>query len=177
MVPIKKEELKDRLESRLNVLYGQNTGNKSTTFNDNTGKRIIPPEARPLVAALAMTEGVKKTSEIFGVGKDQIANIRDGKGWDGYQRPERVEEVKKVKEVVSELALEKLQDSLGLITHESLKDLSPKKLVSIGKDISIIVKNVSGEQQNQNIAQVILFAPNQRDEKKYETIDVEAKVV
>lgn len=178
MISITQEELEKRLDSKVNVLRGQTTGGHSHTFNDNPNlsKPVVPPEARGLVSALAALQGINNTAADLGLERHQVSNIARGLDRKGKADPTRQAEVKNARESVADYALGKVLSSLSLLTDERLEKLPTKDLAEASKDLSVVVRNISGDAgtQRPNIAQVVLFSPRVREDSEYEAITVEA---
>jgi hypothetical protein len=187
MIEITQKELEERLNSRTSspkIIRGQTTGNGSYTFHDNKneeGKTIIPQEANGLVSALVALEGrggQKKVANLFNVGQDKISNIVNGKNWDGEKRDHLVSKAKDGRQAASDLALTKLQESLGLITNDRVSALPIQEIVDISQKMSVIVRNISGDQNKApQIGQVVLLAPSIKEESRYDVMTIEAQAV
>lgn len=72
-------------------------------------------------------------------------------------------------------ALKVLQSSLHLLSPDKLESVKAKDLATIARDMSVISKNMEPEHQpteSSNKPQFIVYAPQVRDERSYETVIV-----
>lgn len=179
MIPISEDELSARLENKANILRPTIQKNGSYQLQNREGhcgiENKIPREARPLVAAMAMVSGNKATAEVLGISHQRVQELKTGKDRNGVPIPEEVAKVEAIRERLADVAISKTLAALNIITDERLKGLPVQEAVSAAKDLSIVVRNVSGDPGSKAAAnaQVIIFSPNQRDRSTYDTIDVE----
>lgn len=76
--------------------------------------------------------------------------------------------------LVRDKALEKLMSTLGLIDEGKLLDQDAKGLAHVASSLSRVVKDTAPAEissRDTNV-QVVVYAPQQRDEKRFEVIDV-----
>ena len=142
------------------------------------GASEVPLATKTLVGTLANLDRQSNVelANDFGLSKDQVSAFKHGKSTvNGEVNPELKEGIDNNLGVVKDKAEEILLQTLGLITPERLIGVQKvKELVSVAKDMSTIVRNVTPQQSNapQNLIQIINHGQN--TEEAYETIEIQS---
>jgi len=187
MIEISQDEMNIRLNSPVNVARGTVwNGSTAHVMHDvprGDNYRKLGEETKLLIGTLAKFDSRQNVAEAFGITPNTVSNISSGcvdsdreKGH--FKDPEFIKKLSDIRESVAEKALGKVMDVLQLVTDEKLSKKDVTDVATIAKDLSVVVRNVSGDNgaNRPNIAQVVLFAPNQRRESSYDTMTIEAKV-
>ena len=152
------------------------------------GDANLSPMMRTLIGAAAEVDGNNaSTARTFGCSDRAVANYKLGRtshseSIDPVARSEVQEQVEVLtdkREGIKDKALSRL-DSLfdGPISAENLDTLKPREGISAAKDLATVIDRVTPKDNIQdNRVQFVIFAPRQREEKEYETVDVEAREV
>ena len=188
MIEITSEEAQKRLERSEplpEIIHGTSwKGNGSVIPSERAPVKRLDDESRLLLGTLAQFQSHTKLANEFDLNKARVHHIANGFIHSGddkaaYKDVDFCKKLEEAKGGVAALALDKLIGSLGLINHEKLDKLPVADLVTVTKDLSVVVRNVTGQagENKPNIAQVIFFAPKTREEKSYDSIEVAAQVV
>lgn len=133
--------------------------------NPNIDNDIV----RATIGALAATgsASIKEISEEFGVTENQIKGARDSKNEDIKKR------IETAKNKVSEIALDRLMLSLGLMTPEVLTNTKPKDLSVVMANLSSVVSRMKSE-ESEKAASINLnvYVPETKQLENYSVIDV-----
>lgn len=176
---------------------GLETQNSSSDLEDNFGDKEVTivkwgghskverehykltHDERVSIGALGQNFPPKDVAELTGVSVDCVRDLRNGKkGSSGYNA-ELAAQVSsaagKRREEVSIVAVDKLLESLGVISTEKLQALDAKGASLVASNLSRVVSNMSpkesGDGNKPNI-KIVLFQPKPSEEKHFETIEI-----
>ena len=182
------EESNDRLNAEDNLCLGVDVKPLHTGGRKN-GDKNLSPMMRTLIGAAAVIDGDnKKTAKTFGVSDRQVANLKLGR----TSHSETIDPVAKsnVVEVVEAAQIDtraQVRDKAssrlaslfdGPISEENLATLKPREAISAAKDLATVIDRVSPrEAHHGNQVQFVVFAPRQKEEKEYETVEIDAREV
>ena len=178
------EEARRRLDSSKNLVnslpangtsvHAKPTENCTTVVplqQGRSGRPKIPDFLKVKVGTLAHTESQKGLSKEFGVSEAVISKTKTGKVG-GQNIQDRISENLGF---ARDLALERLMSTLGLIDETKLMDQDAKGLASVASSLSKVVKDTAPVETagaREAGVQVLIYAPQQREEKKFEVVDV-----
>lgn len=135
------------------------------------GSHNVPEFMRTAVAILSRGgENQKTISREFGITQANTSYIESGKT-KGIDE----EKVAKALDQVRDVALDRLMKSLGLMDEDKLSECSAPALAGIAANMGKVVeKMLPRDQSSSNGAgvQLIIYAPQLKDESKYRTIEV-----
>jgi hypothetical protein len=133
-------------------------------------RKKIPDLLKAKLGTLAHFENQHKLEEEFGVSQPVISKAKNGKvgGSDIQDR------INMNLGLVRDKALEKLMSTLGLIDEAKLMDQDAKGLAHVASSLSRVVKDTAPAEigSGDTKVQVVVYAPQQKDERKFEVIDV-----
>lgn|SRR5678815_3631265 len=146
---------------------------------DDKGKVIKPPvlidlpkvpeEVRDLVAVDALKDGYRETAKLHGISKTAVGDI--------VKTSEVAQDIKGAivmnKYGITNLATAKLMRTLDLLQPEFIDKEVDKITVIAG--LSKVINNMEDKGKDKGGEKVVhlhLYAPNQKDEKEYATIEV-----
>jgi hypothetical protein len=73
------------------------------------------------------------------------------------------------------MALDKLMASLGLVNPETLSTCGAKDASLVARNLAMVVDKLTPKEAgDQSRVQLVIYAPQRKTEKHYETIDVHA---
>lgn len=163
---ISQEEAQRRLRSERNTAARSNHVVVETHRNGRG--QTIPTELKVLVGTLAHVDTQKNVAEAFDVPQSDVSLIKNGKVG-GAAVAEKIEQNL---EVVRDKAIEKLMICLGLLTPEKLAEEKARSVSAIAADMSRVVEKTLPRQNAGPQVQLVVYAPQQRDESKYRVIEV-----
>ena len=144
------------------------------------GNVEVPSTLRNLIAGTAAVEGREEAlnlARIFNISNSSVSAYSNGaSSTASYNKPKT--EIKDVintrKRHASRKALRKLHSTLDNIEEVDLKNLGPKDLASIAKDLAGVVKIMTPDEGHVSgpLVQFQLFSPPTRSENEYEVIQV-----
>lgn len=178
------EELKARLDNPRNLA---NRFSKATTAQKHKEDKVTVIDKRKIgshkdrvdltveerTLAVAMNRaGLATTRElgpIFGVSQMAISNGNTGKA---KVDEERLALLDRQMGVVRDAALDRLMDSLGLLSKEKMESCKPKELSDIAANMGkVIEKTLPKAQRDGAQMNVIVYAPEQKTEKAYRVVE------
>jgi hypothetical protein len=152
-----------------------------------SGDANLSPMMRTIIGAAAKLDGPAAASKTFNVSDRQASNLALGrKTRDEAINPnaaaevvEVAEKAKSVNEQVKEKAGSRLASLFdGPISAENISTLKPREAISAAKDLATVIDRVSPKEREFGTGvQFVIFAPRQKEEDEYETIDVTAREV
>ncbi|MHC4648743.1 MAG: hypothetical protein ACYTBJ_25075 [Planctomycetota bacterium] len=154
-----------------------------------TGRKTLSPMMRNLIGAAARIDGAKSASKAFDVSESSARHY--SKGRTGQEQPivkaEKAEVEKHVDNIRTKRekitngsydAIAALFDDDGPVSAENVKAMKPREAVSVAKDLAAVVDRITPKEKDTGQkVQVVVFAPRQKEEKDYESIDIDARVV
>ncbi len=181
-------ELKKQLTSKKNLLNSESVTPEVRKIKDGkaqvgnrTGAKGIPPFMREMIAVSAKAHGSTETAKAFGVHRNTANGYAHGKvgGHNGRTDKELISKIEDMKERVADAALQKLMSAVGLITEEELAVAKVGTKASVASSLAGVVDRVTRKDKAEiNVnAGVIVYAPSQREERDFPTIQVAAQVV
>jgi len=152
------------------------------------GDNNLSPMMRTLIGAAAkLDDNNSSTAKAFGVSDRAVANYRDGKTSESMAvEPAAISALDKVVEQgrdrraeAKEKAIDRLASLFdGPISTENLDTLKPREAISAAKDLATVIDRVTPKDQSvDNRVQFVVFTPRQKEEKEYETIEINAREI
>ena len=142
----------------------------------------VPDSLRQLIAEEQLLNGrpaALKLAAQFGISSSSVSAYANGAtSTASYDQPKPaiINHLNKAREKATKRASKTLNAALGAITQDKLDYTDAKDLASIAKDMSAIIKNLEPKQVQSddmsNTPQFVIFAPQFRDERSFETIHV-----
>ena len=170
-----KADLERRLKSPRNILnlpqlQRQRCAIVSMPRNGRTkGATNIPSPIKIMAGVLAKTESAKDVADALDISKSSVYKAS------GTNAPAEVKAaVDNTTEKIRDLALDKLMGSLGIINDETLANVSAKDASSIARNLATVANQLSPRDAVASGATLIIYAPQQRQEKHFPVIDVAA---
>ena len=171
-----KADLERRLKSPRNILnlpqlQRQRCAIVSMPRNGRAkGATNIPSPIKIMAGVLAKTESAKDVADALDISKSSVYKAS------GTNAPAEVKAaVDNTTEKIRDLALDKLMGSLGIINDETLANVSAKDASSIARNLATVANQLSPRDRGDaSQATLIIYAPQQRQEKHFPVIDVAA---
>lgn len=134
----------------------------------------IVPIMKPVVGALAWSQGVNKTAKEFDISRQRVYELKNARSCHGVTDHELKDKISEIRGNVADVALQKTLALMGLVDPATLAGSKARDIISIAKDTSVIYKNVAEQDSGpkDNVAKVVIIAPAPKDPEKYEIIDV-----
>lgn len=134
----------------------------------------ILPIMKPVVGALAWSEGVNKTAREFDISRQRVYELKNARSCHGITDHELKDKISELRGSVADVALQTTLALMGLVDPSKLSGSKPQDIISIAKDTSVIYKNVADQDTGprDNVAKVVIIAPTPKDPEKYEIIDI-----
>jgi len=162
---LSREESERRLTSPRNLLNVLPRDNSAVVQLHKTNGRgaAIPQSLKVIASVLAKTEPHQEIKDAL-----NIKTI-------GSKNPDVVSAVERTTERIRDMALERLMLSLGIINDETLSNCGAKDAAIVARNLAGVVEKLTPKDlQGQSGVTLVVYAPQQRSEKHYETIDVKA---
>jgi hypothetical protein len=151
---ISDEELERRLQSPKNLANLLDRSRICTrVVSSSPPATRAPVVVRATAGALAIQSSVPEVAEEFQLSPNSVREATHS------HNPEVKSRVDNAIERVRDLALDKLMESLGLITEEKVKKSTARDISVIAANMSRVVENVTPKQVGGNV-QLVLYAPN-----------------
>lgn len=136
------------------------------------GRHVTPEPIRDLIGLLGENQSAASVARAFGVSGNTAERAVTGRVGGRPATEERAAKVHARKLEIQDTALTKLMASLNLIDEEKLADTSAKDLSVIAGNMAKINANLEGQGTLGNNISITVYAPAQKEEHKYKTIDV-----
>lgn len=172
---ITKESLNKRLMSSKNLLNTLDINHSIVPSNVIVLEPVVKintpqvksQELRVLSGALAKIDSVPNVAESLNLTEQQVKSARDSKVIES--------KIDKVIDGVSELALTRVMDCLGLLSRENLMDCKAKDLSIIASNLSRVHTNVRKQDNNQSGSpMLVIYSPQMNQLNHYSTVSVGA---
>lgn len=133
-------------------------------------------EQRDAIAKVAASGAYKQKdiAAVFGCDQRTVSTCLTGKVGSRPANEDRAAKRNERLDVAKDTALEKLMAALGLIDKDKLSGLdSAKELGKFSKDMASVFNSLQNEAgANRAPVNLIVYAPQSREEKQFKTIDV-----
>ena len=137
----------------------------------NEGVKNLDEEERNQIAIRSRT-GETQTSlaHEFNVTTDTVCKIENGK-------VKGIDEERVAREVndIRDKALQKLMASLNLLSEEKLSKCNARDISTVSANMSRVVEKMMPKENQIQNTQVIIYAPELRQEKYFDVVEVSAK--
>jgi hypothetical protein len=144
----------------------------------------VPDSLRKIIGEEAVINGRQAALQLaseFGISPSSVSAYANGAtSTTTYDTPSKsiIGHINKSRERAIKRAQKTLNGALTAITQEKLDYADPKDLASIAKDMTVVIKNLEPPQQTVDpegvkAPQFVIFAPQFRDERTFETITVQ----
>lgn len=147
---------------------------KHNRHGKTEGALNIPEPTRELIGTLSALGTQTATAKAFGISNAAAHLAEHGKGGDGKARRARIEE--NIGKVVDK-ALDKLLCTIDNMGEDQLGSLPIKEAAAVASQMSKVVANLNKREDDAGrgvAAQLIVYAPTQVTEERYEVIEVGA---
>lgn len=147
------------------------------------GDNNVPESLRKIIGEEAVINGRQSALQIardFGISSSSVSAYAKGAtSTSSYDSPAKslISHINKSRQRAIKKASSTLNAALGSITQEKLDYADAKDLSAIAKDMSVVIKNLEPPQQTNTeegpqAPQFVIFAPQFRDERSFDTINV-----
>lgn len=144
------------------------------------GNNEVPESLRALLGITSVAEGRRDALDIareLGISPASVSAYANGAtSTTTYNRPDGLlkEKVDIVRTDIIKKAQTRLSTSLDNITEDKLSEASLKELAIVGKSLSGIIKDLEPDKANDNgnAPQVVIYAPQVKQENYYETLEL-----
>lgn len=170
-------ETEKLLLSPNNILHKTlGAGNHGNGGNRNgTSHQVLTEESRARIGLLASLIGDKATSELTGVQRPSVTNLKNGKTLAG--KPDEIlqKNLDIRRGVIQEKALEKVELFVDMLGNSDLND--DVKRSSIAERVASIFDKLTPKTPTINAerAQIIFYSPKVKESTQYPIIEVEAQ--
>lgn len=161
-VPSQKEVIQN------NVKHVDLVPNRSGSHNLSEATR----DAIENLAAIGGHGSQRKLAEVFNISESVVSTAKTGRVGGKPANEERAEKRDDRILAVKDIALRKLMESLNLCTEDKLLDMKAKDLGHFAASMSKVVSNFTQSEPTQNNVNVVIYAPEMRDEVKYKTVEI-----
>jgi predicted transcriptional regulator len=176
----------DELQNELDRLNGNKPEVQiveKPTPGRNEGDVNVPDSLRKIIGEEAVINGRQSAlalANMFGVSDSSVSAYAKGAtSTSTIDKPKSsiLSHINKSRERSIKRASKKMNEALDAITPDKLADVKARDLAAIARDMSVVIKNLepeksSGEGEEKNTPQFVIFAPQFRDERTFETMVV-----
>lgn len=147
------------------------------------GDNNVPDSLRKLIAETALMDGREAALQLardFGISASSVSAYTNGAtSTKTYDSPKEsiVHHVNIIKERAIKRASRTLNGALKAISQDKLDNTDAKDLAGIARDMTVVIKNLSPDSSSEGsdgtkIPQFVVFAPQFRDERSFESITI-----
>lgn len=179
------EEVTRRLESTNNLLnFGRvqklRHGSGNISNHESAGRRNgdigIPPIFQEIIGTLAKVSTVKEVSEKLSLSHSQVQSLKEGKttnthGENLELKSSIVANLAGLKNKILDKAAGKLLRSLDAIKEDEVDDLGALKASELSRNLAGVMDKMTPKNDisQNNVGQIIVFAPQTRSIESYPT--------
>ena|SRR5438128_726039 len=164
------EELKEEVRASPPPPQGMNESEESSLkivpFKEGLGRHRppLPDEVRDTIAILSHgNDGQKEIAREFGVSQAEVSYLKTGRARSSARASiERVQE----------RAIERLMESLGLLTNEKIEKCNAVNISAIASNLAKVVNQTSPGNLDGSGVNLVVYAPQVRNEKYYKSVEV-----
>jgi len=128
----------------------------------------ISPGLQVIAGVLAKTEKVSVVARALEINESSVRNAAHSKD------PEVSSAIERTTEKIRDLALNKLMASLGIVNDETLSQCGAKDASTVARNLAGVVEKLSPKDVMGSNVTLVVYAPQLRNEKHYDTIEVKA---
>jgi len=169
------ETARQRLSSWKNLALAAEQGftkaeHEVRVMPGNGKPEILTVEDSTIIATLARAGGNgQEIGDAFGVSRDAVMTIKN----DGTAKVDEAR-VATLLERATDIALDRLMDSMSFISHEKLTKLGAKDLSAVASNMSKVHSNLKGDKSaNQGpLVNIHIFSPPIKQVTSFKSIDV-----
>lgn len=165
------------VESPNNILHKRlGTGNSGNQGNRaGTPHTTLTEEARARVGMLASLIGDKAASELTGISRPSVTNLKNGKDLSGRSDETLQKNLDSRRGVIQEKALERVETFIDMLGTSDLGD--DVKRSAIAERVASIFDKLTPKTPTINAekAQIIFYSPKVKESNAYPIIEVEAQ--
>lgn len=145
----------------------------SVQRNGREGDKNIPETVKELAGVLAHFDSQTNVAESLGISVSQVHQYKNGRNGQHAPNEELKDRIDERLGNARDIALDRLVDSLNVITPEKLEKIKVVNAASIAQKMASVLEK-TGEKKN-DIGNVIfqLYYPRIQEEKTFEVIEVE----
>lgn len=136
----------------------------------------LTEQERATIGALAHLDTAKNIAREFGISRQHVENLKFGRvgarGGDEKEHPELKSKLGQKLEQVRDVALDKLMESLGLITQENLSECDAKDLSGIAANMSKVVEKTLPKQDGSQGVKIQIYAPQLKEIDQFKLVEV-----
>ena len=163
----------DNAQQRLNSTHNPVAEIREIKRPGNSlGRRGFGVEFQAEVAALAHRKTIREVAEKVGVSEGQVSNWKHGSTDGETLNTKLIESTERKLEGVRDTALDKLMLALGVIDEEKIEKLSVKDAAAVAESMAGIIDRTTKKVPVFNAAQVIIMAPQQKEESKFQVVEI-----
>jgi hypothetical protein len=153
------------------------------TRGRSNGDKNVPDSLRKIIGETALLDGRQAALDLaadFGISPSSVSAYAKGAtSTTSYNSPKEsiISHINKSRARAVKKASRTLNQALGAITQDKLDYADAKDLSGIAKDMAVIIKNLEpqtngGDDPDKKAPQFVIFAPQFRDERSFDTIHV-----
>jgi len=139
----------------------------------NIGGKEVPIELKHAAGLLAQTDTIKNVAEVLGLNTNTVAQAKHGRSTYGKENEELKSRLEADLNKVRDKALDRLLTSLDLLDDEKIGKATAKDISVISSNMAKVIGGTLPKEAATNIqAQLIVYAPTQVTEQKFEVVEI-----
>lgn len=139
----------------------------------NVGGKEVSLDMKHLAGLLTQTDTIKDVANALGLNVNTVAQSKHGRTTHGQENPELKARLDESLAVVRDKAMDRLLASLDLLEDEKISKASAKDIAAISANMAKVMSSTLPKENNNNInAQLIVYAPTQINESRFEVVEV-----
>jgi len=161
-----KESVRASLSPPQGMDESEESSLKLIPFKEGLGRHRppLPDEVRDTIAILSHgNDRQKEIAKEFGVSQAEVSYLKTGRARSN---------VRASIERVQERAIERLMESLGLLTNEKIEKCNAVNISAIASNLAKVVNQTSPGNLDGSGVNLVVYAPQVRNEKYYKSVEV-----
>lgn len=172
MAILTEAELKERLEHPNNVANIIVNHKKIHNGGRRDGDKNIEPKKRELAGFLAHFDTAKNIGEALDISPIQVHMLKHGKVSHDRPNGELKEAIEERLGIVRDKALDKLLSTIDVIQEEKISKLKVTSQTRVAKDLASVIEKTSKKNEGAVPVQFNIYAPQIREEKHFDVVEV-----
>jgi hypothetical protein len=136
------------------------------------GGKEYPIELKHIAGILCQTDTIDNVAAALHMNRSSVAENRNGRTTFGKDNPELRARLDESLSIVRDKAMDRLLSSLDLLDDEKIGKANAKDISAISSNMAKVMSSTLPKEQVTVNAQLIVYAPTQSTEDKFDVVDI-----
>jgi transcriptional regulator with XRE-family HTH domain len=175
------EEREKSEDNAINIIHKITGKGQHRSAARTEGSTNRTTAERAMIGLTAKFDTIENTANMFGVSKSSVTAYKKGVTTHNKETASEISNqelrvsITEKSDKIAESAVDKLMGALNLIQPELLEKRPVREIASVAVSLANVFDKVRPQTDKPAAAQVIIFAPGQRNLEEYNVVEVETK--